>query len=134
MNGLCGPCLSVFLYPSITLLSGTVCLGFQLIVRWKTSQTQTKQVCSWRTSSSGPTTRLRWQRTMEQAGAPTATKSLSGLCKEVRVANRQYYSKSRAQVNHCLQASRCGFQSFPFYLKLSLKRETWHIYLSLMSN
>lgn len=77
---LCVPALSVR-----QMLSGTVCQGFQSTVKSKTSPTLTRPACFWRTSSSGPTMRLRWEPTMEPAEEPTATRSQSGLCKGVSV-------------------------------------------------
>lgn len=88
---MCGLSLPPSVYRLLPLLPGTVCRGFQLIVRWKTSLTQTRPACSWRTLSSGPTMRSRLQPIMEQAGAPTATKSLNGHCKEVRATHRALY-------------------------------------------
>lgn len=98
-------CLSMWpVYRLLPTLPGTVCRGFQLIVRWKTSLTQIRPVCYLRTLSSGLTMRLRLQPIMEQAGVPTATKSLSGHCKEVRQHEvRQRLTKSFANSIHYLE-------------------------------
>lgn len=68
----------------LSIITGTVSLVYQSTTNIKISPAQMWPTCCWRIWLSGLTMRSRWLPTMEQVWVHSATRSLSGPCKEVR--------------------------------------------------